>query len=119
MEITYDTGAKVILQGPVTYEVESARGGYMSVGKLTAEWRGGGKRSGDKRPNQAPGPTYPFVVRTPTATVTDLGTEFGVEVDAAGVTRSHVFQGKVIFVVISDGKPQGRESGSARMSRPA
>ena len=23
MEITYDTGAKVILQGPVTYEVES------------------------------------------------------------------------------------------------
>ena len=24
MEITYDTGAKVILQGPVTYEVESA-----------------------------------------------------------------------------------------------
>ena len=25
MEITYDTGAKVILQGPVTYEVESPR----------------------------------------------------------------------------------------------
>ena len=36
MEITYDTGAKVILQGPVTYEVESAAGGYLSVGKLTA-----------------------------------------------------------------------------------
>ena len=36
MEITYDTGAKVILQGPVTYEVESATGGYLSVGKLTA-----------------------------------------------------------------------------------
>ena len=36
MEITYDTGAKVILQGPVTYEVES-HGGYLSVGKLTGE----------------------------------------------------------------------------------
>ena len=36
MEITYDTGAKVILQGPVTYEVESANGGYLSLGKLTA-----------------------------------------------------------------------------------
>ena len=24
---------------------------------------------------------HPFVIRTPTATVTDLGTEFGVEVD--------------------------------------
>ena len=45
MEITYDTGAKVILQGPVTYEVES-NGGYLSVGKLTGEWRrsGGAKR---------------------------------------------------------------------------
>ena len=36
MEITYDTGAKVILQGPVTYEVGSATGGFLSLGKLTA-----------------------------------------------------------------------------------
>lgn len=37
LELTYDTGAKVILQGPVTYEVDSAAGGYLSVGKLTAK----------------------------------------------------------------------------------
>ena len=37
MEITYDSGAKVILQGPVTYEVESASGGYLAVGKLTGK----------------------------------------------------------------------------------
>ena len=37
MEITYDTGAKVILQGPMTYEVDSAAGGYLSFGKLTAK----------------------------------------------------------------------------------
>ena len=36
MEITYQTGAKVILQGPCTYEVDSARGGFLSLGKLTA-----------------------------------------------------------------------------------
>ena len=36
MEITYDTGAKVILQGPVTYSVE-ANGGYLAVGKLTGK----------------------------------------------------------------------------------
>ena len=36
MEITYDTGAKVILQGPVTYSVES-NGGYLAVGKLTGK----------------------------------------------------------------------------------
>ena len=44
MEITYDTGAKVILQGPVTYEVES-NGGYLAVGKLTGklEKKGSGR----------------------------------------------------------------------------
>ena len=36
LEITYDTGGKVILQGPVAYELESPAGGYLSVGKLTA-----------------------------------------------------------------------------------
>ena len=42
-----------------------------------------------------PLPLPPFVVRTPTATVTDLGTEFGVEVDKSGRTTSHVFRGRV------------------------
>jgi hypothetical protein len=37
LEITYDTGTRVILQGPVTYVVESPAGGYLSVGKLTAK----------------------------------------------------------------------------------
>ena len=49
MEITYDTGAKVILQGPATYEVESARSGYLSLGRLTARMEkkaeGGGRRA--------------------------------------------------------------------------
>ena len=36
-----------------------------------------------------------FSVRTPTATVTDLGTEFGLEVDASGLSRAMVFQGKI------------------------
>ena len=37
MQITYDSGAKVILEGPCTYEVESRTGGYLSLGKLTAK----------------------------------------------------------------------------------
>ena len=36
MEIAYNTGARVVLQGPVTYEVE-ASGGYLSIGKLTGK----------------------------------------------------------------------------------
>ncbi len=33
MEISYRSGARVILEGPCTYEVESAAGGYLGVGK--------------------------------------------------------------------------------------
>ena len=94
VEIIYDTGAKVILQGPVTYEVESATGGYLSIGKLT----------GKVEKKAAKG----FCVRTPTAIVTDLGTEFGVEVSKAGHTTSHVFRGVVrVELVAVDGKAQG------------
>ena len=135
MEITYDSGAKVILQGPVTYEVESARGGFLSLGKLTARVESKGLGAGDRdqgrrasepptqpspkrgaqptaslalRPSagkaesrnpkaeisnpQSPIPNPLFAVRTPTAVVTDLGTEFGVEVDRRGL-RSRTSSG--------------------------
>jgi hypothetical protein len=117
LEITYYTGAKVLLQGPVAYEVESSAGGYLFVGKLTArvekrgerrEERGEGKNI-SKSPNlqvaePSPLSSLPsplFAVRTPTATVTDLGTEFGVEVDKRGVTSSHVFRGLVRLQVVA------------------
>lgn len=87
MEITYDTGAKVILQGPVTYEVESKNGGFMCVGKLTAK----------AETKQAKG----FVVRTPTVIATDLGTEFGVEVSKEGNTTSHIYRGSVRLQTVS------------------
>jgi hypothetical protein len=87
-EITYDTGAKVLLQGPVTYQVDSPRGGFLSVGKLTACIEK--KEVGAQKSN----PPL-FAIRTPTAVVTDLGIEFGVEVKDNGETRSHVFRGSV------------------------
>jgi hypothetical protein len=136
LEITYDSGAKVILQGPVTYEVESRHGGFLSVGKLTArlEMKGEGGRgkaegvAGGRRPvtrgnqqstinnqqssnpkSQISDPSSPlplppsaFVVRTPTAIVTDLGTEFGIEVDQQGATTSHVFRG-IVKVQVAPG----------------
>ena len=134
LEITYDTGAKVLLQGPATYEVESAVGGYLAIGKLTARLEGGKNRlrsparadkpqdeghvslerqqtvltsgdnlsEGEREPNQRPAsgsrsPVGLFAVRTPTAVVTDLGTEFGVEVNGQGCTTSQVFQGRVLL----------------------
>jgi hypothetical protein len=97
VEITYDTGAKVLLQGPVTYEVESAAGGYLSIGKLTARLE---ERSED-RDQRSEVRGQKFVVRTPTATVTDLGTEFGVEVTKDGLTTSHVFRGTIEVRAVS------------------
>jgi hypothetical protein len=98
LEITYDSGARVILQGPVTYTVESSAGGFLSVGKLTAKVDKGSEIRDKSTDIPHPSSLIPhplFVVRTPTATVTDLGTEFGVDVTQSGETTSHVFRGSV------------------------
>ena len=175
MEITYNTGAKVILQGPATYEAESRDSGFLSLGKVTArlEKKGAevrGQRSGkvvsgqwpvtskegavvrgqgaeaanhkseiinhkslvpspqpaltlalsqmergpDTNPksqiakSQISNPQSPipnpslstihnslFTINTPTATVTDLGTEFTVEVRPDRSSEIYVIQGIV------------------------
>lgn len=115
LEITYETGAKVILQGPVTYEVDSRDGGFLSIGKLTARLEK--KRSEaashdseiiDHKSSLSTIHHPLFTIKTPTATVTDLGTEFGVAVDRLGTTTSHVFCGSVCLqMVSSDGKAKG------------
>jgi hypothetical protein len=112
LELTYDSGARVILQGPVAYEVDSPAGGYLSLGKLTARLDSHSEIS--KLKSQISNHKSEiinhksFAVRTPTAVVTDLGTEFGVEVSKMGETTSHVFRGKVeVHAISSDRKPQG------------
>jgi hypothetical protein len=133
LEITYDSGAKVILQGPVTYDVDSSAGGYLAIGKVTAKLEEnsevGSQRSevrGQKSElasQKLEGKDQKFVVRTPTAIVTDLGTEFGVEVADDGTTTSHVFRGSVTVQMTSsvgrsDAAPQVlRENQSARVKK--
>ena len=62
-------------------------------------------------------------MNTPSATVTDLGTEFGVDVDGAGATDSLVFVGSVkVNTVVDDGQKQAGEltlieNQSARVER--
>ena len=136
MEITYDTGAKVILQGPVTYEVES-NGGYLAIGKLTGKLE---KKNDEARMTKDKGKheiqmtsgeglqnssfvirPSSFVIHTPTAIVTDLGTEFGVEVSKEGHTTSHVFRGLVRLQVVraGGGKPASPAVSCTKTSRPA
>ena len=118
LEITYDSGAKVILQGPCDYTVDSCVGGFLKLGKMTARIGKREKRRGEsgveerelatsaagaKHPaanlrSPTPSPRSPaplFSVRTPAAVITDLGTEFSVEVKQGGELDVHVFDGMV------------------------
>ena len=114
LEITYDTGAKVILQGPCAYRINSACGGFLALGRLTARVEkkaaikegSGNIHHSSSIKRHSPNPL--FAVQTPTATVTDLGTEFGVEVSAEGRTDARVFEG-AIRVATEAGKGDRRQ----------
>ena len=80
LEISFDDGAIVLLEGPAHLEVKTAGAAALQRGKLTAVVS-----------PEAVG----FVVKTPAATVTDLGTEFGVAVDDDDRTSVVVMEGEV------------------------
>ncbi|MGO9111546.1 MAG: LamG-like jellyroll fold domain-containing protein [Thermoguttaceae bacterium] len=91
VEIAFDCGARVILQGPAALVPESARGGSLSSGKITV---------------RADSPAAKgFAIRTPAMTAIDLGTEFGLEVSPAGIEQVHVFRGLVEVAASSEQGP--------------
>jgi len=92
LEITFRSGAKVILEGPVAFDVEE-NGGFLRAGRLAGIL----ERPSGAATKSAAGNSAAFCIRTPSAIVNDVGTEFGVEVDKNGRTTSHVFRGAVII----------------------
>ena len=80
-EIAFGSGvAKVVLAAPACLEILAEQDGFLHAGSLTANV-----------PHEAAG----FTIRTPTARVVDLGTEFGVAVEKSGRSEVHVFVGSV------------------------
>jgi hypothetical protein len=79
VELTYGTGAKLLLTGPSEFLVRST-GGKLRRGELVA---------------RVPEAGHGFTIETPHGKVIDLGTEFGVVVDDFGVSQVSVFEGKV------------------------
>ena len=114
MEISYDTGAKVILQGPVTYQVKTRDSGFLARGKLTArvekKVEGMKPQAANQKSSRSTIHDPLFTIKTPTATVTDLGTEFGLEVHPSGATSAYVFQG------IIEMQPNVKNSQAIRLS---
>ncbi len=110
---------------PARIRSNPPQSGYLTLGKLTArvEKKGSGVRGqgsdiGAKASSFILHPSSLFSVRTPTAIVTDLGTEFGVEVDQEGGTTSSVFRGRVKVQTVGDGQSNNivlRANESARV----
>ena len=80
IQVAFESGAEVILQAPCKIKPENAHKIFLLSGNMTAIV-----------PDKAIG----FTVRTPTATLVDYGTEFGVMTNASGETEVHVFKGEV------------------------
>lgn len=83
IEVELDAGAVVVIESPAEFRFESSEKMILNTGRLYA-----------KVPQQATG----FIVQTPTSKVIDLGTEFGIEVGAEGVSAIHTFKGKVSLI---------------------
>lgn len=79
-QVEFVSGARVILEGPVEFQLINALEGFCQSGRLNAEV-----------PQQAQG----FKVGSPKATVVDLGTAFGLEVEKDGSAELHVLEGAV------------------------
>ena len=80
VKIRLEEGTEVLIQGPAKFSAEDTNQLYLAFGKISSVV-----------PPRAQG----FVVRTPSATVVDYGTEFGIVVDKTGRTEAHVFKGEV------------------------
>jgi len=79
-EIVFRSGARLIVDGPAAIDLNDAESAFLHNGRLTA---------------QVPPEAHGFTVGTPNATVTDLGTEFGVIVDLSGLSEVHAFAGTI------------------------
>src|SRR5262249_82385 len=80
VEIRFQCGARVVLEGPASLELLSGKSARLRDGKLTA---------------RVPGPATGFEILSPQGKVIDLGTEFGISVSDNGATDVYVFEGKV------------------------
>ena len=98
VRLQFDSGVEVTLQGPAEYEFISHEQTRLSEGRLTASVPPGGEG---------------FRVVTPNAEITDLGTAFGLELDATGASLVSVFSGEVAVAKTGSPSSQSLKEGEA------
>lgn len=87
VQVEFASGAQLALQGPAELRVDSDMECFLQNGTLTV---------------LAPPEASRFTVKSPTGNVIDLGTEFGIVVDAEGQMDVHVLDGEVEVEVGDD-----------------
>ncbi len=93
VEITFDGGAAVVLEGPAIFDVRARGQAQLHDGRLAAVV-----------PERAAG----FEVATSRVNVIDLGTEFGLMAEPEGATEIHVFNGLVKAQLLDENGKQVR-----------
>jgi hypothetical protein len=99
VRVDLTSGASVRLSGPAIFEIESPLAASLTMGRVrvtagTPESKG-------------------FTVRTRTARVVDLGTEFVTSAEADGLSRVEVTSGEVVVHVVGERTPQHLQQGDA------
>ena len=80
MKLIFDNKAELTISGPASFEIISEKQIILIAGKVVGYC-----------PEGAQG----FIVRTPSTQIVDLGTEFGITVNARQESEIHVFDGAV------------------------
>ena len=118
LEMVYDTGLMVALDGPATFIVDSPLGGFLSQGSLTVQT---GTKSGTEavivpgEKSRLPPAGAEFdrlsrsltIIRTPTAVASQVDADFRVDVDRSGATVVRVSRGTMQLQLAGDGPERG------------
>jgi hypothetical protein len=106
LEVTYNNGARAMIEGPATYFLDADDGGTLLRGKLTvcldavdARPRASGSRARDLG---ALVDVAPFAVRLPTGRANVLTGQFTVSVDREGISHMTVSRGAVELLYPGD-----------------
>jgi ferric-dicitrate binding protein FerR (iron transport regulator) len=81
LELTYPSGVVILIESPARFDLRSATTLWLAEGNASAN---------------VPAPAIGFTIETPSASIVDLGTEFGVSAGAKS-SEVHVFKGEVLI----------------------
>lgn len=83
VKIAFDYGAEMVIEAPAEFTLRSADDMTLHSGRVFVH---------------VPGRSKGFRVNTPSATVIDLGTEFGIKVDYDGSSDVHMLKGRASLI---------------------